>query len=312
MKSDSIKISVIMNCYNGERFLEETLQSLFAQTFRDFEVIFWDNQSTDRSAEILRSFSDPRVKYFRAQNFTTLGEARNLAAAKAEGEWIAFLDCDDLWHPEKLFKQMAALDVPDSGSVGIVYTRTLCLGGPRDGLEIQPYLTGRSLPTGTIIPEYLYSDNFIALSSALIRTSAMRKIGGIPTHFKQAEDFYLFATIAAMNLVLAVNDPLTVYRVHQNNLTKYQQYESYTEQIKTIKECLGIQPRLIQHSAIRRKLGHLSLFAAWSAIKQKRSWTLALHHIFNPSLLAFILASFRETKRRLVALSKPEANQSYS
>lgn len=312
MKSNSLKISVIINCYNGERFLEETLQSLFAQTFRDFEVIFWDNQSTDRSAEILRSFADHRVKYFRAETFTTLGEARNLAAAKAEGEWIAFLDCDDLWHPEKLFKQMAALELPDADSVGIVYTRTLCLGGPRDGLEIQPHLTGRPLPTGTIIPEYLYSDNFIALSSALIRTSAMRRIGRIPENFKQAEDFNLFAKIATLNLVLAVNDSLTFYRVHQNNLTRYQEYESYTEQMKTIKECFEIQPRLIQHPAIRRKLGHLSLFAAWSAIKQRRSWTLALHHIFNPSLLAFIFAGFRETKRRLVGLSKTEANQSYS
>ena len=91
-------VSVIVNCYNGEKYLKETLKSIQNQKYLKWELIFWDNQSTDKSKEIFYSFKDERFKYFYADRHTTLYEARNLACKKSNGEFIAFLDCDDRWY----------------------------------------------------------------------------------------------------------------------------------------------------------------------------------------------------------------------
>lgn len=91
-------VSIIMNCYNGEKYLEKSLESIITQNYTNWELIFWDNQSTDNSKKIFDRFSKPNFKYFLSEKHTTLYEARNLACERAKGEYIAFLDCDDVWH----------------------------------------------------------------------------------------------------------------------------------------------------------------------------------------------------------------------
>src|SRR4030067_1280023 len=98
-------VSVIMNCYNSEKYLREAIDSVLAQTYQNWEIIFWDNQSTDKSAAIFKSYADPRFCYFLAPEHTTLGQARNLAVEQAHGAWVAFLDCGDILFPRKLAQQ---------------------------------------------------------------------------------------------------------------------------------------------------------------------------------------------------------------
>ena len=95
-------ISVIINCFNGEKYLKKCIQSVIEQTYLNWEIIFWDNQSTDNSKNIINSFNDNRIKYFYAPTHETLYSARNFAIEKADGELIAFLDVDDIWLPLKL------------------------------------------------------------------------------------------------------------------------------------------------------------------------------------------------------------------
>ena len=102
------KVSIIMNCHNGEKYLREAIDSIYAQTYQDWEIIFFDNASTDTSAEIAKSY-DSRLKYIRNEILITLGEARKEAVHKATGDWVAFLDTDDIWYPNKLEKQLSAL-----------------------------------------------------------------------------------------------------------------------------------------------------------------------------------------------------------
>ena len=99
-------VSIIMNCYNGEKFLHEALDSIINQTYKNWELIFWDNQSTDNSSFIVQSYKDQRIKYFFSKKHTLLYEARNMAIEKSEGEYLAFLDVDDYWDSAKLEKQM--------------------------------------------------------------------------------------------------------------------------------------------------------------------------------------------------------------
>ena len=94
-------VSIIMNCYNGEKFLNESLNSIFSQSYENWELIFWDNISTDDSLNIVKKFSDKRIKHYQSDKFEKLYKARNLAIAKASGEYICFLDVDDIW--EKFF-----------------------------------------------------------------------------------------------------------------------------------------------------------------------------------------------------------------
>ena len=108
-------VSIIMNCLNCEKDLPDALKSVKEQTFQDFEIIFWDNGSKDRSAEIAKRFG-PQLRYFSGTETVPLGEARNLAIKEAKGNYIAFLDCDDLWKPEKLSLQVELLkNNPDLG-----------------------------------------------------------------------------------------------------------------------------------------------------------------------------------------------------
>ena len=82
-------VSVIMNCHNSQQYLDESIKSVLSQTYTNWELIFWDNKSTDNSAKIIKSFKDKRIKYYLSKRFTSLGEARNLAISYSKGEYIA-------------------------------------------------------------------------------------------------------------------------------------------------------------------------------------------------------------------------------
>lgn len=99
------KVSILMNCYNSSDYLEEALNSVYAQTYEDFEIIFIDNQSTDGSDQIAKK-RDQRLKYYRTPQFMNLYGARSYGLQFVTGDYLAFLDCDDIWMPFKLDHQM--------------------------------------------------------------------------------------------------------------------------------------------------------------------------------------------------------------
>ena len=113
-------VSVIMNCHNGEKYLNESIKSLMSQTYKNWELIFWDNKSFDNSKKIIKKFKDKRIKYFKSEKFRNLYDSRNLAIKKAKGKYIGFLDVDDLWERTKLKKQMKYL--LENKNVKIIYS----------------------------------------------------------------------------------------------------------------------------------------------------------------------------------------------
>lgn len=100
-------VSIIMPSWNTEKFIIETIQSVINQTYTNWELLIVDDCSTDNTDEIVTSFKDDRIKYFRNKKNSGAAITRNIALREAKGEWIAFLDSDDLWMPEKLEKQIA-------------------------------------------------------------------------------------------------------------------------------------------------------------------------------------------------------------
>ena len=117
-------VSVIINCFNGEKYLEEALKSVYNQSYTNWEIIFWDNQSTDKSSKILEKNNHPKIRYFYAKEFSELGEARELAFKKSRGEWISFLDCDDIWMPNKLSEQIKIIN-ENKSNYGLKYPNSV-------------------------------------------------------------------------------------------------------------------------------------------------------------------------------------------
>ena len=113
-------VSIIMNCYNSDRYLKEAIDSVYIQSYSNWEIIFWDNASTDSSAEIAKSYND-KLKYFKSKSTSLLGEARILAVEKSRGGYLAFLDCDDYWYPKKLEKQMKIFT--SDKDIAVIYSR---------------------------------------------------------------------------------------------------------------------------------------------------------------------------------------------
>ena len=98
-------VSVIMNCHNGEKYLEESLQSVLNQSYRNWELIFFDNASTDKSKDIFNKLKESRFKYFYNKKKINLYKARNLAISKTKGDFIAFIDVDDWWEKNNLARR---------------------------------------------------------------------------------------------------------------------------------------------------------------------------------------------------------------
>lgn len=214
-------VSVIMNCRNSAAYLREAINCVFNQTFSSWEIIFWDNGSTDGSPKIAQSFTDKRMRYFRADEPTPLGEARNLAIAKARGRYIAFLDCDDLWAPTKLEKQVALLEKnPD---IGLVCTDTMIFSGrsftPGSRGTIRRMFAVAAPHRGMVFRQ-LMTSGWIAMSSAVIRRSALDGLEEWfdPT-FNVAEEADLFYRIAHDWEFDYIHEILTGWRVHSGNNT---------------------------------------------------------------------------------------------
>ena len=185
-------ISVIINVRNGAATLREAIDSVLSQSFGDWELIVWDDCSTDASASIVASYGDPRVRYFLSPNDVPLGKARNDAIQRASGEWIAFLDQDDVWLAHKLEKQIALA----SDIVGLIYGRTVRFypsGWERDYDHAHEY---QLLPEGDLFTLLFTRSCFIAMSSAMFRSSAIKAIGGIPDSVRIIPDYYLYVAVA--------------------------------------------------------------------------------------------------------------------
>ena len=98
-----------MNCHDGEKFLKRSIDSIISQTYKNWEIIFFDNKSSDNSSKIVKRFNDKRIRYFKSNKFLNLYNARNLAIKRAKGRYITFLDTDDLWTKDKLQTQLSFL-----------------------------------------------------------------------------------------------------------------------------------------------------------------------------------------------------------
>lgn len=211
-------VSVIVNVFNGEGTLAAALDSVLAQTYPDLELLVWDDCSSDGSAEIVTRYNDSRIHYVHSDVQVSLGRARQAAIHATSGEWIAFLDQDDLWLPHKLEQQLAL--AKSHPLVGLIYGRTVRFypnGNERDYDQAHEY---SALPEGDIFRS-LFSDScYIAMSSAMFRRSAIEAIGGIPREIGLIPDYYLYTAVSRRFPAVAVQQVVCRYRMHAANTSQ--------------------------------------------------------------------------------------------
>lgn len=225
-----------MNCFNSAAYLREAIDSVRAQTYPAWEIELFDNLSEDESEAIALGYGDPRIRWRRAPHRLPLAAGRNAAVEGSRGAWIAFCDCDDVWHPEKLSRQVALAQQSGERAVGMVYARTMSFSRRGDEGETTYRYAGRALPEGDILRALLLEGNVVPLVSAMVAREAWDAFGGIPAHLTFAEDYWLFVAIASRYRVLCVQDVVCRYRVHEQSATYRNKLASHVEALQVLEE----------------------------------------------------------------------------
>ncbi len=214
--SDQPTVSVIMNCLNGERFVRTAIESVYAQTYPHWEIIFLDNASIDSTSAIVHNF-DARIRYFRNQKTVLLGEARNQALQEARGELIAFLDVDDYWYPAKLAMQVPLFEGrPD---VGLVFSDCdLFADGSshhRGYFKTHRYKP----PRGNLYPALLSHYAIPMLTTVIRRSQLVKMKEWFDNRFQVCDDYDFFMRYAYICDADYIDLPLAAYRLHSEAAT---------------------------------------------------------------------------------------------
>lgn len=213
-------ISVIMSVYNGERYLKESVRSILKQTFTNFEFIIIDDNSTDNSYKILRSFNDNRIRIIRNNIRKGITKNLNTAIDIAEGEYIARQDADDISLPRRLELQLKFLkEKPDIALVGsaIFY------------IDDKGRIIGfRKVPSEPTF-DLLLQKNLFIHGSVIIRRKFLDEIGRYNELFKYSQDYELWLRIAKRYKVANIQQPLYALRIHKNIFTKIKEQYLYTK-----------------------------------------------------------------------------------
>lgn len=209
-----MKISIVIPAYNSEPCLRETLESALAQTYPAYEIIVVDDGSKDRTEEIARSYGD-RIRYIKQQN-TGIAGARNRAIQEATGDWIAFLDHDDLILPDKLEKQVALIEA--NPNLVVVYSTFKYLYTDGSTNEVPVF------PAKELWPAIRYRTPILP-STSIIRRSAIQEIGGFSTdpRLRMIDDWDMWFRMVrrySSNAFQEIPESLTLYRWWENNASK--------------------------------------------------------------------------------------------
>jgi len=220
-----------MNCYNGQEYLREALNSVLEQTYQNWELIFWDNCSNDRSSSIFEEFNDNRFKYFLANKHTTLYQARNLAIQKSKGSFVAFLDTDDMWLPNKLEKQIPLFD---DNSVGLVYGNCWLLNR-KNIIKKKKIFSKKKLSKGNITKSLL-NDYKIALLTIVIRKAFLNDITNVfNSKYDLLADFDFSVNFSLKHKFDCIQDPIAIYRRHEFQLSR----KSFDKQVKQLESWIA-------------------------------------------------------------------------
>jgi glycosyltransferase involved in cell wall biosynthesis len=240
------RVSVVIPTYNSAAMVKEAIDSVLAQTYSDFEVVVMDDGSTDDTESVVRQFGD-RVRYFKQEN-QGVSAARNAGIKRSRGDYLAFLDSDDLWLTEKLAEQIPLLE--RDPKLGLVYCDWTVVSG-RTLLQ-SSYLKGLPAASGYVFDELIQS-GFILTSGVVMRRAGLNDVGNFDTSLTIAQDYDLWLRISYRWKVQLVDKCLFTKQSWDGSLSsnlKKTALERIALFQKTLKELPGMTPRsrkLVRH-----------------------------------------------------------------
>ena len=215
MKDIQPLVSVIMNCFNSDLYLREAIESVIFQKYKNWELILWDNCSTDNTSKVIHSFDDERIKYFFSEKKTSLGKARNSALKKSSGQYFAFLDSDDIWNPDRLL-------------ISINFLRKnpnyICSYSNFQFIDEH----GKIIKTGHLFPQpqgYVYKKFLrkcpVNLQTLTISANAFDNLDmAFDENFSLSKEYEMLMRVLIKNKIGYINQILAQYRIHQEMNSK--------------------------------------------------------------------------------------------
>lgn len=230
---DSPIVSVIMPCYNGERYLVRTIESVLAQSYKNYHIVAGNDGSTDNTADILKNYAD-KITILHHPDHGNHGQAAtyNLCLKHVHSEYIAFIDNDDLWHPDKLQKMVNVID--SLPAVGLIYSNGNVIDAHDKFLHSFLGSNHRETnETGAILLDcYIRTPSAVLVRGDILRTAGAFKEGIIPDHdmwirMKELTSFYY------------LNENLFSYRVHDGQLSLNATERMWRDGIDTLKRAMA-------------------------------------------------------------------------
>jgi len=212
------KVSVVIPTFNRRDLIGETIGSVLGQTFGNLEILVIDDGSTDDTKRIVDSIGDPRIRYFYQDHSGKPAVPRNKGIKNARGEYIAFLDSDDLWLPDKLERQVGFLD--KDPEIGLIYGQHLPFGNCIQKATPLPIPSSSTAKSGIIFKSLFLSWNFIPCLEAVVRHKIIEEVGGFDEEpaLKAVEDFDLWLRIARIFRIQFIPEVMSKYRFHKDQI----------------------------------------------------------------------------------------------
>lgn len=227
------RVSINLCCYNSEKYLRETLDSIVSQTYEDWELVIINDGSSDSTESIVSEYIErghPIVYHY--QKNKGLAFSRNEALKRSQGEYIAFIDHDDLWMPEKLSKQVSFFE--SNPEVDFLYSNSFIM----DPVKSKKYLAYRKLqPSGYVFERFLCRYP-VGILTVLVRRTAFEKLYELfDSNLKLSEEYDVFMRILYNAKAAYMAEPLAIYRVH-SNMSSLRFKEKYPDEIEYVSEKL--------------------------------------------------------------------------
>jgi glycosyltransferase involved in cell wall biosynthesis len=252
-------ISVIIPAYNCEKTIKETIEAVLNQTFTDLELILINDGSQDNTLDVVSQISDPRIQVFSYPN-AGVSASRNRGIFHATGEYISFIDADDLWTADKLETQLKALQENPKAAVAYSWTDWIDESGKFLGTGVHLTITG------DVFSKLLLVDFMGSGSNALIRKQALIEVGGFETSLVHAEDWDLWLRLAARYHFVAIPSPQILYRKSTNSASM-SVLKMEAGSLKVIERAYAQAPDSLKHLKLDT-LGNRYKYLTWKALEK--------------------------------------------
>ena len=205
-----------MTCHNGEEYLNEAITSIINQKFKNWELIFYDNYSKDRSKEIIYAFTDKRIKYFRSDKLLNLGQVRNLAYNKTNGEFITFLDVDDTWNEDKLSSQIKKFEKDQN--IDVIYCDYKKFSSKNYNIRKKNLQFVKGFCQEKIINSYIDGKPITPWLTLMIKKKKINELEyAFDKNLHISSDFDLIIRLSDFCYFDYIPEVLCNYRIHESN-----------------------------------------------------------------------------------------------